>query len=53
MTLTEEGEAACGEIRREASAFFTGVLSGWTPQQRRELIESMTRLSVALEEHLN
>ena len=35
-----------------ASAFFADLLSGWTPEQRRELIESMTRLSAALEEHL-
>ena len=53
VTLTREGEAACSEIRREASVFFSGVLSDWTPEQRRELIESMTRLSTALEEHLN
>ena len=51
-TLTKEGETVCDEIRRGASAFFADLLSGWTPEQRRELIESMTRLSAALEEHL-
>lgn len=53
VALTEDGETACSEIRREASAFFADVLSDWTPEQRRGLIESMTRLSTALEEHLN
>jgi len=52
VTLTREGKAACDEIRREASAFFVDLLAGWTPRQRRELIESMTRLSTALEKHL-
>ena len=52
VTLTKEGETVCDEIRRGASAFFADLLSGWTPEQRRELIESMTRLSAALEEHL-
>jgi len=52
VALTREGKAACDEIRREASAFFVDLLAGWTPRQRRELIESMTRLSTALEKHL-
>jgi regulatory protein, marR len=52
VALTREGKAVCDEIRREASAFFVDLLAGWTPRQRRELIESMTRLSTALEKHL-
>ena len=52
VSLTPEGESACREIRVEAAAFFADILSSWTAQQRRELVDSLTRLSRALEERL-
>lgn len=52
VSLTREGEEVSRGVRQAAAAFFRDALADWTPAQRRELVDSLTRLSAAMEERL-
>lgn len=49
VRLTGEGLEVCAGIKDAATAFFTDALAGWTATERRQLIASLTQLSLAIE----